>query len=92
MNELEVGSVYALTDEETGKPAEYKIVGLAEVEGKQYAAIVPYGQEVEEYVILRIESTEEELIFASIEDDDEWERAAVYFDNEIFGIVDHDEN
>lgn len=92
MNEIEVGNVYALTDEDSGEAAEYKVVGLGEVGGKQYAAIVPYGQEVEEYVILRLENTEEELIFASIEDDDEWEAAAVYFDNEIFGIVDHDEN
>ena len=91
MNEIEVGSVYALTEDETGKVLEYKVVGLAELDGKQYAAIVPYGEEVEEYVILRLESTEEELTFASIEDDDEWEAAAVYFDNKIFGIVDHDE-
>ena len=91
MNEIEVGNVYALTDAETGEASQYKVVGLAEVGGKSYAAIVPYGEEVDEYVILRLESTEEDLEFITIEDDDEWEAAAAYFDNEIFGIVDHDE-
>lgn len=91
MDEIEVGSVYELTDDETGEKAEYEVVGLAELNGKQYAAIVPYGEEVEEYVILRIESDGNDLTFSAIEDDDEWETAAVYFDDRIFGIVDHDE-
>ena len=91
MDEIEVGNVYELTDDETGKAAEYEVVGLAELSGKQYAAIVPYGEEVEEYVILRIESDSENLMFVAIEDDDEWETAAVYFDDTIFGVVDHDE-
>lgn len=90
MNEIEVGNVYELTDDESGKVAEYEVVGLAVLSGIRYAAIVPYGEEVEEYVILRLESEGERLLFATIEDDDEWERAAAYFDNEIFGIVDHD--
>ena len=91
MNEIEVGNVYLLTDAETDEAAEYEVVGVAEIEGRGYAAIVPYGEEVEEYVILRVESDEEGVIFSAIEDDDEWETAAVYFDNRIFGTVDHDE-
>ena len=91
MNEIETGNVYELTDTETGEAAEYEVVGVAEIEGRGYAAIVPYGEEVEEYVILRVESDSEGVVFSAIEDDDEWERAAVYFDDRIFGTVDHDE-
>ena len=91
MNEIETGNVYELTDAETGEAAEYEVVGVAEIEGRGYAAIVPYGEEVEEYVILRVESDSEGVVFSAIEDDDEWERAAVYFDDRIFGTVDHDE-
>lgn len=90
MDEIEVGSVYELTDDESGEAAQYHVVGLGTLSGVRYAAIVPYGQEVEEYVILRIEEDGEDLLLATIEDDDEWEAAAVYFDNEIFGTVDHD--
>ena len=91
MNEIETGNVYELIDTETGEAAEYEVVGVAEIEGRGYAAIVPYGEEVEEYVILRVESDSEGVVFSAIEDDDEWERAAVYFDDRIFGTVDHDE-
>ncbi len=90
MNEIEVGNVYELTDDESGEAAEYHVVGLGEINGARYAALVPYGQEVEEYVILRIEEEGQDLLLVAIEDDDEWEAAAVYFDNEIFGTVDHD--
>ena len=92
MEEIFVNATYELTDAETGSVAQYDVVGLAELDGRRYAALVPTGQEVEEYVILRIEETENETEFCGIEDDDEWERAAVYFDNEIFRVVDHDEN
>ena len=91
MNEIETGNVYLLTDAETDEAAEYEVVGVAEIEGRGYAAIVPYGEEVEEYVILRVEREGGEVLFSAIEDDDEWESAAVYFDDRIFGIVDHDE-
>ena len=90
MNEIEVGNVYELTDDESGKASAYQVVGLGSIGGARYAAIVPYGQEVEEYVILRVEEEGEDLVLLAIEDDDEWETAAVYFDNEIFGTVDHD--
>ena len=92
MEEIFVNATYELTDSETGAVSKYDVVGLAELDGQRYAALVPTGQEVEEYVILRIEETENETEFCGIEDDDEWERAAVYFDNEIFRVVDHDEN
>ncbi len=91
MDEIEVGNVYELTDNDSGETSEYEVVGLAALSGVQYAALVPYGEQVEEYVILRLENEKDQLLFCTIEDDDEWERAATYFDDEIFGIVDHDE-
>ena len=91
MNEIETGNVYELIDTETGEAAEYEVVGVAEIEGRGYAAIVPYGEEVEEYVVLEVLGTGTDLSFVRIEDDDEWEDVAAYFDNEIFIEIDHDE-
>lgn len=91
MEEILAGDIYTLTDEETGEEAQYEIVAVAEVEGAQYVAIVPADEDVEEYAILRVEIEGEERTLAAIEDDDEWERVAAYFDNEIFSEIDYDE-
>ncbi len=90
MEEILAGDVYTLTDEETGEEAQYEIVAVADFEEKQYVAIVPADEEVEEYAILRVELDGEERILANIEDDDEWERVAAHFDNEIFAEIDYD--
>lgn len=91
MEEILAGDIYTLTDDETGEEARYEIVAVADFEEKQYVAIVPADEEVEEYAILRVELDGEERILVSIEDDDEWERVAAHFDNEIFADIDYDE-
>lgn len=91
MDDILAGDVFLLTDSETNEDAEYRILAVAERDGKRYAAIVPNGEEVEEYVVLEVLGTGTDLTFARIEDDDEWETVAAYFDNEIFLEIDHDE-
>lgn len=91
MDDILAGDVFLLTDPETNEEAEYRILGVTEREGKRYAAIVPNGEEVEEYVVLEVLGTGTDLSFVRIEDDDEWEEIAAYFDNEIFLEIDHDE-
>ena len=90
MDEILAGDIYTLTDDETGEEAQYEIVAVADFEEKQYVAIVPADEEVEEYAILRVEMDGEERILSNIEDDDEWERVAAHFDNEIFSEIDYD--
>ncbi len=91
MEEILVGDIYTLTDEDTKEEAQYEVVGIAELEGKQYVAIVPADEEVEEYAILRVDVEGEDKLLSSIESDDEWEAVAAYFDNEIFSDIDYDE-
>ena len=92
MEEILVGDIYTLTDEDTQQEAQYEVVGIAELNGKQYVAIVPAEEEVEEYAILRVDVEGDDRLLSSIESDDEWEEVAAYFDNEIFSDIDYDEN
>jgi len=71
-----------LTDED-GKEHEFAIVDVIEVEGKDYAILLPMGEEAEDEeaegdaVILRIDTDENgEDVLVDIEDDDEWEKVA----------------
>lgn len=69
-----------LTDED-GKEHEFAIVDVIEVEGKDYAILLPMGEEVEDEegdaVILRIDTDEKgEDVLVDIEDDAEWEKVA----------------
>jgi len=70
-----------LTDED-GHDHEFSIVDVIEVEGKEYAILLPLAggeeeEEEEEAVILRIDKDEDgEEVLVDIEDDDEWERVA----------------
>ena len=91
--EILVGDVYTLTDDETGEEMQYEIIGAATLDEVFYVALVPTDEEVEEYIILRVEADEAtgENILVTIEEDDEWERVSAYFDNEIFSDIDYDE-
>ena len=81
--EIEV-PVLTLTDEETGEEKDFELLGRAEIDGKVYLALVPANEETEEYVILRAEGDEDDMTLESIEDDEEFDRAADYFDDMLF--------
>ncbi len=81
-----------LTDE-TGKESEFELIGSCEFEGKTYLALVPVEEGADEYVILRLELDETgEETLVTIDDDDEFDRVADYFEDELFDTVDYDEN
>jgi hypothetical protein len=50
-----------------------------------------YGYESKEALRTEIEEETGERILVTIEDDDEWESVAEYFDNEIFSDIDYDD-
>ena len=81
--EVEV-PLLTLTDEETGEEKDFELLAEAEIDGKRYFALVPAYEESEEYVILRAEGNDDEMTLESIEDDEEFERAADYFDDMLF--------
>ena len=83
--------IYTLTDEDTGEECDYELLAEAEIDGQLYYAMAPADdEEAEEYVILRVNEQGEELIFESIDDDDEFEKVEDYFNDLFFNEVDYD--
>ncbi len=90
--EEEVG-VYTLTDLETGEEEDFELLAEAEIEGTTYMALAPVENEAEEFVILKAVLTEDgETDLVDIEDDEEFDRVADYFEDLLFGEADYDEN
>ena len=88
--EEEVG-IYTLTDIETGEEEEFELLGEAELDGNVYMAFAPVKNENNEFVILKAVPTEDgETDLIDIEDDEEFDRVADYFEDEVFGDVDYD--
>ncbi len=84
--------VFTLTDEE-GNEKQFELLGSQELDGNTYLALAPVeDNENEEYVILKVEVEEEsgEEILVTIDDDDEFDRVADFFNDELFGSIDYD--
>lgn len=90
-NEEFESNIVTLTDEE-GNESEFEIIGSHEMDGALYLALIPAdGEEGDEYVILRVETDENgEEILVSIDDDDEFDKIADIFDDELFSEIDYD--
>ena len=94
MNEEVFGDdVLTLTDED-GNNIRFERIGSCELDGTVYLALVPIDDnEDAEYIILKVETDEDgEENFVTITDDDEFDRVADYFDDTLFGEIDHDED
>ncbi len=85
---------YTLTDEE-GNEMKFELVGKATLKGTEYFAFVPVDEENPsdefcEYTILKsvIEDGEEMLV--SVDDDDEFDDVADYFDDLFSEEIDYD--
>ena len=85
-------NIITLTDEETGEEQDFEIWAKATIDEKLYFALVPVEDDGEEYVILSATVDGEDLIFETIEDDDEFEKVEDYFNDLLFSEVDYDEN
>lgn len=83
--------IFTLTDEE-GVESDFELIGSIEQDGQTYYALVPLADNDDNsYVILKGEKDEDgEDIFATIEDDDEFNKIADLFDNELFDEIDYD--
>lgn len=60
-----------------------KLFTIVEFEEKEYALLIPVDQEDEEeaeFVLMRIEGDDEDISFATL-DDDEFERVSEYIEN-----------
>ena len=89
---FEDDEIYTLTDEE-GKEQDFQLLGTCEIEGVEYLALVPVddGGEPAEYVILKVEKDENgEEMLVTIDDDEEFDRVADLFEDNLFDEVDYD--
>ena len=92
-NEEEMVEVYTLTDED-GNEIEFEVIGEYEKNGECYLAMIPFEDtdpesEIWEYVILKRAKDGDEDIFVSVDDENELDDIADYFDD-FFSQIDYD--
>lgn len=90
---------FTLTDEE-GNEIEFELIGTAEIKGVLYYAMIPADAADKaqasddgfcEYVILRAEKDEDgEDTLVTIDDDEEFDDVADYFDDMFSEEIDYD--
>lgn len=89
-DEIFSDEIFTLTDDE-GNENQFELIGSQEIDGNIYYALVPVENDNDEYVILKSDVSEDgEEILVTIDDDDEFERVADLFDDELFGEIDYD--
>ena len=86
MNDLEPDRV-TLTDEE-GVEREFDIIGTLQMDGCDYFALVAAEGDEDEYIVLKAVEEDGEEVLITIDDDDEFDRVADAFDNEMMEEID----
>ena len=98
MDEKEFESEYYTLTDEDGNELQFEVIGSAEIKGCMYYAMVPVTELTEdaefcEYVILKAEKDEDgEDILVTVDDDDEFDDVADYFDDMLSDEADYDVN
>lgn len=82
--------VVTLTDED-GVESDFEVIGSLELDDNEYLALVPVDSEEDEYIILKIMVENGEEILVTIDDDDEFDRVADAFDNELEEVFGYDD-
>ena len=91
-------AVFTLTDEE-GNEIDFEVIGQHEMNGEHYVALLPVDEvnaddgadNVEyEYVILKLAKDGDEEILVTVDDDDEFDDVADYFDDLFSQEIDYD--
>lgn len=86
--------IFTLTDED-GNEIEFELIGQCEKNGQQYFAMIPVEDENEnpemiEYVILKLAVEDGEEVLVTVDDDDELDDVADYFDDLFSQEADYD--
>ncbi len=86
--------VLTLTDDDTGEDRDFELIGQCEMNGNTYVALLPADQdndgEIWEYHILKCEKDGDDDIFVNIDDADEEDAVAEYFDDLFSSEIDYD--
>ena len=90
-NDFEESEI-TLTDEE-GKECKFEVLGTFELDDTQYMALIPVDSDDDECVLLKLTTDENgETMLVTIDDDEEFQRAADAFENEYMGECDLDDD
>ena len=86
--------IFTLTDED-GNEIEFELIGQCEKNGQQYFAMIPAEDESAEsdaieYVILKLAVEDGEEVLVTVDDDDELDDVADYFDDLFSQEMDYD--
>ena len=92
--EIEESEIFTLTDED-GNEIEFEVIGECEKDGQRYFAMIPVNDpdaadDVCEYVILKLANDGEEDYLVTVDDDDELDDVADYFDDLFSQEIDYD--
>ena len=84
---------FTLTDED-GNEIEFELIGRCEKDGQQYFAMIPVEEnktdsDIYEYVILKLATEDGEEVLVTVDDDEELDNIADYFDDQ-FNAIDYD--
>ncbi len=95
MNEEELESEYFTLTDEDGNEIDFEVIGQYEKNGEQYFAMIPVDEDeadedVLEYVILKLARDGDEEILVTVDDDDELDDIADYFDDLFSREIDYD--
>ena len=91
-------AVFTLTDED-GNEIEFEVIGQHEMNGEHYVALLPVEEEEKaakggdfewEYVILKLAKDGDEEILVTVDDDEEFDNSADYFDDLVSQEIDYD--
>lgn len=92
------GMLYTLEDED-GNEQEFEVLGEMEYNGAEYCALIPYYENEEEllqddgeFVVLKREVVDGEVMLYTIEDDDEYDAVGNLFLQELSDLYDEDED
>ena len=91
----EESNIITLTDED-GKEIDFEVIGDAEIEGDVYYAMTPAGAQennegIIEYVLLKlVEDEDGEEVFVTVDDEDEFDKVADFFDDLFDSEEDYD--
>lgn len=85
---------FTLTDED-GNELEFEVIAQCERDGEKYFAMIPVEDDKEdndvcEYIILKLAVEDGEEILVTVDDDDELDDIADYFDDLFSKEIDYD--
>lgn len=90
-NEEAYEDIITLTDLESGEEENFVFLGEVEMDGCEYMALEPEENPNQEFVILKkVVDEEGNVDLIDIEDDEEFDKVADFFEDQLFNEVDYD--